>query len=90
MQRASFVPRFSDISAINDEDNSPDFIETTSPLSPTKEDKIEETRERSESGLDGEEGAVSWTHWFKVPAFYVYGIVYMGVRMLVNVQSVTY
>ena len=29
-----------------------------------------------------------WTHWFKVPAFYLYGMVYMGVRMLVNVQSV--
>ena len=30
----------------------------------------------------------SWTHWFGVPAFYLYGAVYMGVRMLVNVQSV--
>jgi len=29
----------------------------------------------------------SWTHWFGVPAFYLYGAVYMGVRMLVNVQS---
>jgi len=34
------------------------------------------------------EEAKSWTHWFKVPAFYLYGTVYMGVRMLVNVQSV--
>ena len=34
------------------------------------------------------EEIVSWKHWFKVPAFYLYGAVYMSVRLLVNVQSV--
>ncbi len=33
---------------------------------------------------------VSWTHWFKLPSFYLYGCVYMGARLLVNVQSVKY
>ena len=36
----------------------------------------------------GDEEMVSWTHWFTQKPFYLYGIVYMGVRMLVNVQSV--
>jgi len=30
----------------------------------------------------------SWKEWFKLPAFYLYGFVYMGSRVLVNVQSV--
>ncbi len=45
------------------------------PLLEQKENKVKEE-------------AKPWTHWFKVPAFYLYGMVYMGVRMLVNVQSV--
>jgi len=28
-----------------------------------------------------------WTEWFKQPSFYIYGLVYMGVRMTVNVTS---
>ena len=32
----------------------------------------------------------SWKQWFKLPAFYLYGFVYMGSRVLVNVQSVRY
>lgn len=43
---------------------------------------------RRKSSTQADDDAVSWTHWFKVPAFYLYGIVYMGVRLLVNVQSV--
>lgn len=34
------------------------------------------------------EEMISWKQWFKVPAFYLYGFVYMFVRLLVNVQSV--
>jgi len=34
------------------------------------------------------EDHVTWTHWFKLPSFYLYGFVYMGARLLVNVQSV--
>lgn len=33
------------------------------------------------------EEAVSWKHWFKLPAFYIYGFVYMACRLLVNLQS---
>jgi len=36
------------------------------------------------------EEIVSWQQWFKVPAFYLYGFVYMAVRILVNVQSVKF
>ena len=32
----------------------------------------------------------SWKQWFKLPAFYLYGFVYMGSRVLVNVQSVRF
>ncbi len=35
----------------------------------------------------GEE-IINWRQWFYVPAFYIYGFVYMAVRILVNVQSV--
>jgi Na+/melibiose symporter-like transporter len=35
----------------------------------------------------GEE-IVCWKQWFKIPSFYIYGFVYMAVRLLVNVQSV--
>lgn len=37
---------------------------------------------------EGDEETVAWTYWFKQSSFYIYGFVYMGVRMLVNVQSV--
>lgn len=30
----------------------------------------------------------TWKHWFSIPAFYIYGVVYMGSRVLANVQSV--
>jgi len=30
----------------------------------------------------------TWTQWFKRSSFYIYGFVYMGSRVLVNVQSV--
>jgi Na+/melibiose symporter-like transporter len=30
---------------------------------------------------------VTWTYWFRLPSFYLYGCVYMGARLLVNVQS---
>lgn len=36
------------------------------------------------------EEVVHWKHWFKLPAFYIYGFVYMCVRLLVNVQSVLF
>jgi Na+/melibiose symporter-like transporter len=29
----------------------------------------------------------TWRHWFSIPAFYIYGVVYMGSRVLANVQS---
>lgn len=29
-----------------------------------------------------------WKKWFTMASFYIYGIVYMGSRILVNVQSV--
>lgn len=36
------------------------------------------------------EEIVSWKQWFKLPAFYIYGFVYMACRLLVNVQSVLF
>lgn len=36
------------------------------------------------------EGKVySWKQWFNKSSFYIYGFVYMGSRVLVNVQSVS-
>ena len=83
--------RISDV-GINDTQD-----ENTTPLYPAGETLAEQTtggwndeeeRRRRRSSTQAEEDAVSWTHWFKVPAFYLYGCVYMGVRLLVNVQSV--
>jgi len=71
--------------------------ENTTPLYPAGETLAEQNKiwneedpqpRRRLSSTHADEDAVSWTHWFKVPAFYLYGTVYMGVRMLVNVQSV--
>jgi len=70
--------------------------ENTTPLYPAGETLAEQNKiwneedpqpRRRLSSTHADEDAVSWTHWFKVPAFYLYGTVYMGVRMLVNVQS---
>jgi len=49
---------------------------------------LSETRRRSiSSSGGGDEDTVHWTHWFTKGSFYLCGFVYMGVRMLVNVQS---
>jgi len=48
---------------------------------------LSETRNRRISSSGGDEETVHWTHWFTKGSFYLCGFVYMGVRMLVNVQS---
>ena len=51
--------------------------------------KISENRNRNKSVVASVlDEVVPWKHWFKMPSFYVYGFVYMAVRLLVNVQSV--
>lgn len=41
-----------------------------------------------EVSLSSVSECTDWKSWFKLPAFYIYGFVYMGCRMLVNIQSV--
>lgn len=47
----------------------------------------ETLKQKKKVSSSNAEELVSWTHWFKVPSFYLYGFVYMGARLLVNVQS---
>lgn len=59
--------------------NGRQFLEKDSSDEPNL--KIQEAKIPSEEVLN-------WRRWFKRPSFYIYGVVYMGARMLVNIQSV--
>ena len=60
-------------------------IQAQSSLSEGNSLRNEDTHPQNKSFCSGE---FSWKQWFKLPAFYLYGFVYMGSRVLVNVQSV--
>jgi len=47
----------------------------------------EKLKKKKKVSTSNAEELVSWTYWFRLPSFYLYGFVYMGARLLVNVQS---
>jgi len=50
---------------------------------------VPQTKKKTQSMISSfAEDIASWKQWFKMPAFYIYGFVYMACRLLVNVQSV--
>jgi len=46
-------------------------------------------RENENSQKSFSTDSFTWKQWFRFPSFYLYGFVYMGSRVLVNVQSVS-
>ena len=64
-----------------------DQLNNTLPSSSNLQSDVEKW-ELSDEEESPAEDIVSWKQWFKMPAFYIYGFVYMACRLLVNVQSV--
>jgi len=59
-------------------------INEIGPLPPQSSLSVDnKDNQRSFSATDN----FTWTQWFKLSSFYIYGFVYMGSRVLVNVQS---
>lgn len=83
--------RVSGIGRTNENENdSPGYPASETLLKESTRSYDMETSQNSpmlKSKNNADEDKVSWTYWFKLPSFYLYGVVYMGVRMLVNVQS---